>query len=204
MGHCLTIGTGKLSQAGFQTYTTLPEMTVCPFPQSMSFEAAAVIPLGLSTAMTALYMKDYLALPYPKPGAPQPSGRSILIWGGSSSVGANAVQLAAASGLQVAVTCSKRNHDMVKGLGATRVFDHSEASVVEKIVEFLSGSNYAGAFDTIGEPETLKLCGAVTEKLRGSLVVGTQPVPEGLSVGKGVAAVSCQSPFLPGVSCLGL
>jgi NADPH:quinone reductase-like Zn-dependent oxidoreductase len=186
LAHCTTLATGLPAQAAFQNFTVVPETTVSPIPDSLSYEEAAVLPLGVSTASAALYKKDCLSLPYPKPGSKEPTGTSILIWGASGSVGLNAVQLAVASGVQVVATCSKKNFDLVKSLGATHVIDYKDDSVVDQIVEALQDTKFAGAFDTISLPPTWKSCGAVVAKLGGGLIAGTMQAPEGLNLGEGV------------------
>ena len=166
----------------------MPEITLSPFPDSLSYEQAAVVPLGVSTASAGLFQKDCLNLPYPKPGSHEATGMSILVWGGSGSVGASAVQLAAASGVQVVATCSKTNFDFVKDLGAKHVVDYNDESAVDQIVEALQGTKFAGAFDSICHENTRTACGAVAEKMGGGLIVGTLPPPGNVELGKGVKA----------------
>ena len=145
-------------------------------PDSLSFDKACVLPLALSTAAAGLYGKGFLALPYPTKGA-KSTGSTILIWGGSSSVGSAAIQLAAASGLIVAATASKKNHDYVKDLGATHVFDYAQSDVADEIAKVLEGSPCAGAYDAIAENDTTKSCAEVVHKLGGGTVatVGAPP-----------------------------
>jgi NADPH:quinone reductase-like Zn-dependent oxidoreductase len=193
LGHCVCLATGIKAQAGFQNYTVVPQVLVSPIPDSLSFEQAAVVPLGLSTAAAALYQSDCLKLPYPKPG-PQKSTDSILIWGGSGSVGSNAIQLAAASGVQIVATCSKRNFEYVKGLGATHVVDYNDPSAIDDIVKALQGTKFAGVFDSISEEQTYKACAAVAEKLGGGLITGTLAPPKGLDLGKGVSTKDSEFP----------
>jgi len=50
----------------------------------------------------------------------------LFVYGGSSSVGQYAIQLAKLSGYKVVTTASKRNHELVKSLGADLVFDVSK------------------------------------------------------------------------------
>lgn len=166
----------------------MPEITVSPIPSSVSYEQAAVVPLGLSTAAAALYQKEFLNLPYPKPGPPVTTGTSILVWGGSSSVGGNAIQLAVASGVQVIATCSTKNFGYVKDLGASHVFDYNETSVVDDIVKSMSGSKFVGALDAISQEKTYKATAAVVKQLGGGLIAGTVPVPDGLDLAKDMNA----------------
>lgn len=129
-------------------------ITTAPIPDSLPYEQAVVLPLSISTAAAGLYQKGFLELPYPLADA-KPSGKTILIWGGSSSVGSSAIQLAVASGLEVVSTSSKKNIEYVKSLGAKHVFDHSDSKVVEDITAILKGTDFVGAYDAISLPETL-------------------------------------------------
>jgi NADPH:quinone reductase-like Zn-dependent oxidoreductase len=153
----------------------------------LPYEQAVVLPLAISTAAAGLYQKDFLALPYPNINA-KPSGETVLIWGGSSSVGGTAIQLAVSSGLEVISTASKRNLKYVKALGAKHVFDYSSPSVVEDIVSLLKGSKFAGAYDAISSPETLKATTQVVGQLGGGKIATVLAAPaEGLP--SGVTAV---------------
>lgn len=145
---------------GFQKYTVAPADRVCVLPEGLKEVDAASLPLATSTAANGLYAKDKLALPAPQLD-PTPSGRAILVWGGSSSVGGAAIQLARASGLEVVSTASKHNTDLVLSLGASAVFDHRSNSVVDEMVAYLKDKPVVGAFDAIGTDTTQLACAAV-------------------------------------------
>ena len=132
------------AEGGFQTFVVLKTHMASAMPETLSFEAASVLPLGLSTAATALFEPDCLALDRPS-AAPRSTGKTVLIWGGSTSVGSNAIQLAVAAGYDVITTASPRNFDYVKQLGARLVFDYSSKSVVADIVAAFKGPQLAGA-----------------------------------------------------------
>jgi len=155
--------TKKWSQSGFQQYTNIPELLVAKIPSSMSFEQATVLPLGVSTAAAGLYEKEFLGLQFPSL-SPKSTGKAILVWGAASSVGSCAVQLAKHSGYEVFATASKHNHDYVKKLGASQVFDYREDDVVDKIVSALKGKSVAGIYDAISEEKTVKACCEVATK----------------------------------------
>jgi NADPH:quinone reductase-like Zn-dependent oxidoreductase len=146
IGHA--VGTDKDSNSSargaFQRYAIVFERLATPIPSSMPFADAVVLPLALSTAACGLFLKDQLALEYPT-ADPTPTGKTLLVWGGSTSVGSNAIQLAVAAGYDVISTASPRNFDYVTGLGATRVFDYRSPSVVGDIVAALTGRTVAGA-----------------------------------------------------------
>lgn len=171
---------GRLTQnpayGGFQLYTVAKEITVAPIPDSIPYEQAVVLPLAISTAAAGLYQKGFLELSYPTIN-PQPTGKVILIWGGSSSVGSTAIQLAVGSGLEVYSTASKKNLEYVKGLGAKHVFDHSSATVVEDILAALKGSDLVGAFDAISSPETLKATGEIVHQSGGGTIATVLSAP---------------------------
>lgn len=78
--------------------------------------------LSLYTSIQALYGPKTLGLPQPGDKAP-PTGTWFFVYGGSSSVGQYAIQLAKLSGYKVATVASPHNFDLVKTFGADVVFD---------------------------------------------------------------------------------
>jgi NADPH:quinone reductase-like Zn-dependent oxidoreductase len=171
----------KTSEGGFQEYTVIREHMASSIPSNMSYETASVMPLGLSTAACAMYMKDFLGLPLPQ-HSPKPTGTTILIWGGSTSVGCNAIQLAVASGIRVISTSSPKNFDYLKKLGASHVFDYNSKSVVADIVKAFDGQPSAGAI-SIGRGSVGK-CMEVLSQVKGNKFIAQAtmdlpPFPKG-------------------------
>jgi len=130
------------AEGAFQTYTVVLAHMAAPIPHTMSYEAAAVLPLALSTAACGLFQTDQLALQCPS-ATPRPTGQTVLVWGGSTSVGSNAIQLAVAAGY--ITTSSPRNFDYVTKLGASQVFDYHSETVVDDVIEAFKGKTSAGA-----------------------------------------------------------
>lgn len=130
-------------EGGFQRYVTVLERVCAELPATVTFEQAAVLPLAVSTAAAGLYEIDQLALPLPTT-SPSPRGEVVLVWGASTSVGSNAVQLARASGYTVIATAGRRNHDVVRTLGAEAVFDYRDHEVDQQIVEAVGHRHLAG------------------------------------------------------------
>ena len=126
------------AESGFQEYTVLLERMTSPIPDAMPYENAVVLPLALSTAACGLFQKDQLALHHPS-AHPEPTGQTILIWGGSTSVGSNAIQLAVAAGYDVITTASPKNFDYVRKLGASQVFDYRSKTVVADVIKAFKG-----------------------------------------------------------------
>jgi NADPH:quinone reductase-like Zn-dependent oxidoreductase len=120
-------------QRGFQNYVVLQSSKTAGIPNSLRYENVAVLPLGLITAARGLFMKDQLALQLPSL-SPNPTGKAVLIWGGGTSVGSNAIQLAVAARYEVITTASSKNFDYVKKLGASQAFDYNSPTGIDDIV----------------------------------------------------------------------
>jgi len=168
---------------GFQLFPKTASIYVAKLPDNISFAEGSVLPLAISTAAAGLFQKDYLSLPHPQVGGKATqSDEIVLVWGGSSSVGSTVIQLARAAGLQVATTASAHNHDYVKALGASHVFDHTSSSVVDDIVSALKGKKFVGIYDAISTEDTVKKNVDIASKLDGKKFVATVlPPPEGLN-----------------------
>lgn len=148
MAHTQFLMTKDNQQSGFQEIVRVPENSVAKIPDSMKESDATVLPLAISTAAAGLYQpksETCLALDLPST-KPVKSGKTLLVWGGSASVGTAAIQLAVASGLTVVTTCSKRNFELVEKLGA-KAFDYSSPSIVGDLVEELKKGEFVGAYD---------------------------------------------------------
>ncbi|KAF5659931.1 zinc-binding oxidoreductase [Fusarium heterosporum] len=126
----------------FSEYTKAHESICFQVPKSISLQEAATIPLASLTAWLAFFSKDSLKIDLNK------SDTTVLIWGGSSSVGQYAIQIAAIFGFKIITTCSPHSFDLVKSLGATHVFDYKDANVVKSIKDAAPDLQYV--FDTIG------------------------------------------------------
>jgi NADPH:quinone reductase-like Zn-dependent oxidoreductase len=132
------------AEGGFQLYSVVESALAAPIPDTLAFEDAVVLPLAVSTAASALFQEDQLGLR--RPTAPRAQGHRewVVVWGGSTSVGSNAVQLAVAAGYGVVATASPHNHEHLLRLGAGHVFDYADPSVIGDISATLHGKHVAG------------------------------------------------------------
>jgi NADPH:quinone reductase-like Zn-dependent oxidoreductase len=165
IGHCDSLLTRKPANAGFQLYSTCRELLVSAIPDSLPLANAAVLPLSVDTAAAALFQN--LDVPLPSL-SPKPTGKSILIWGGSSSVGSSAIQLAIAAGLHVITTASTSNFDYVKSLGAFDVYDYRSSEVVNHVKKVLKQGDYV--FDCISTLETQEACADILSAIGGGIL----------------------------------
>ncbi len=102
-------------------------------PDSVSFEAAAALPIAAVSALQAL-----------RDAGNVQAGDKVLINGASGGVGTFAVQIAKSFGAEVHGVCSTPNVELVRELGADRVFDYRKESYLD------SGETYDVIVDMVG------------------------------------------------------
>ncbi|MEZ4225116.1 MAG: NADP-dependent oxidoreductase [Polyangiaceae bacterium] len=115
-------------------------------PSNITYEQAASLPLVALTAWDALIAWGKIE-----------SGERVLIQAGSGGVGSIAIQLAKARGAKVLATCSTRNVELVRGLGADEVIDYTQEDWAERAkgVDLI--------VDALGPDEVERAAGVVRE-----------------------------------------
>ncbi|KAH7475974.1 hypothetical protein FOMA001_g11746 [Fusarium oxysporum f. sp. matthiolae] len=94
---------------------------------------AAALSIMVRSAADALL--NHFGIPFAAIGVlgPPPT-EGLLVWGGASSVGSAAIQLAKAMGLKwIFTTASPANHEALLKLGATHCFDYRGPNVVDAV-----------------------------------------------------------------------
>ena len=99
----------------FAEYVCAREEAVVLKRTTMTFEAAAAVPVAALTALQGLRDKGQIQ-----------RGQKVLIYGASGGVGTLAVQIAKSFGAEVTAVCSARNVDMVRSMGADQVIDYTQ------------------------------------------------------------------------------
>ncbi|KAK6196587.1 putative PKS/NRPS-like protein biosynthetic cluster [Pestalotiopsis sp. IQ-011] len=122
-------------------------------PKGLSLQEASTLGVGIYTVGQGLYQSLQLAWP----NKPIDTAESILIYGGSTATGALAIQFAKLSGYHVITTCSPRNFDYVKSLGADHTVDYNAPDAAASIREYTKDSLKL-AFDTISLESSAKFC----------------------------------------------
>ncbi|EKG11423.1 Alcohol dehydrogenase superfamily zinc-containing [Macrophomina phaseolina MS6] len=199
LGHAVSIDkrSNRACEGAFQEYVVLRTNLVSPIPDDLPYEKACVLPLCLSTAACGLFMKDYLALNHPSlKTAKNATGQTLLVWGGSTSLGSNAIQLAVAAGYEVIATASPKNFEYVTGLGASKVFDYRSPTAVADIIDVLQSKTSAGAIAIgAGSMEACIDIVAATQQGRKFIAQASVPMPADIPP-KGMALVSFIASFL--------
>ncbi|KAI0466685.1 oxidoreductase [Xylaria cf. heliscus] len=188
MGHALRLATNDDRDAAFQNYTVLWRNMASPIPPSLSYEDASTMPLGISTAASALFQKDMLGL-QPPVSYPKAQDGWVIVTGSTGNVGSHGVRLASAAGYKVLVTASTRNFNLARSLGATEVVDYNDKDLINTVAQKLSGKKVVGVFDASGQGSSIITMAKVLAKCEGNRTVAAvvddyarKDIPKGVTV----------------------
>jgi NADPH:quinone reductase len=106
---------------GFAELAVASADRLAPMPAGIGFPEAAGLVISAGTAHEGLIDRGHLQ-----------AGQTVLITAAAGGVGSAAVQIAAAAGAGVLGVASPANHDYVRGLGASEVFDYHAAGWAEQ------------------------------------------------------------------------
>jgi NADPH:quinone reductase-like Zn-dependent oxidoreductase len=183
-GPCYGANAANHDTGTFGQHITVKGDLQIKIPDNLSFEEAATLGIGLTTASQALYQNLRLPLPDSKAKA----GCPILIFGGSTATGALSIQLAKLSGAFVITTCSPRNFEYVKATGADVVLDYNSPTIVEDI-KGAANNDLKYALDCISLESSVRICAGAIRESGGQLAL-LQPAPDELvhSINKNVSS----------------
>lgn len=155
------------AHGAYTTHLVAPASHLVRKPAAVTWEEAAAIGVPASTAHQALVSLGVEA------------GSTLLIHGGSGSVGRAAIQLARRMGATVVATASPANHDRLRELGAVPVA--YGPGLLERLRE-AAPRGYDRILDAIGTEEALETSFAlVDDRSRiGTIVVGPRAAELGI------------------------
>jgi NADPH2:quinone reductase len=131
------------SHGTYAEYHVVDESIVAFMPVNLSFEEAAGLPLAGCTAWDCITFMNIIP------------GQTVLIHAAAGGVGSLAVQMAKAFGATVMGTCSGKNMDFVKSLGADHVIDYREEDFADRTLALTGDRGADSILDTVGG-ETLE------------------------------------------------
>ena len=174
IGHARQFLTGNPEDGAFSLYSRVLAANAALLPSHVSYTQGAVLPLALDTVAGGFYNKDILALDLPSLDA-KPLDKVVIMYGGSSSVGVAAIQLAVCAGYRVIATASPKNFDLLREAGASDVFDYKSATIAEDIHHAVGKSEFVGLYNAIGIPESFDVVTPIVQRLGGGIVANTKP-----------------------------
>jgi len=129
---------------GYAEYALAQAGDIEPKPESITFEEAASLPVGVLTAWAAVIDTANVQ-----------AGQRVLVHGGAGGVGSYAVQLARWKGAHVTTTVSAKNVEFVRSLGAENVIDYNATRFedvvrgADVVIDTAGGDLHARSFQVI-------------------------------------------------------
>jgi NADPH:quinone reductase-like Zn-dependent oxidoreductase len=155
---------GYMIDGGCAEFVRAPEMNCLPYPENLSFEEAAAVPLVFQTAWHMLVGRAEL----------QP-GEDVLIFGAGSGVGSAAIQIAKFFAARVIATASTGEKlEKAKQLGADHCINHKSQKIrdevrritnkrgVDVVFEHVGTATWDDSIASLAPSGRLVTCGATT------------------------------------------
>ncbi|KAF7301289.1 GroES-like protein [Mycena indigotica] len=168
-------GKSHTARGAFQQYVLADQRYAVKIPAGADYASAASWSAASTTAAGSLYKHFALKEPWLPGGEGAYKGEKLLVLGGSSSVGAYAIQYAVLSGFTVLTTCSPAHFDYVTSLGAASAIDRSAPDAAAQILAG-AGGPLGLVIDAISVPATQLLATQVlAEAGRLNLMLAPDP-----------------------------
>jgi NADPH:quinone reductase-like Zn-dependent oxidoreductase len=155
---------GYMIDGGCAEFVRVQEVNCLPYPDNLSFEEAAAVPLVFQTAWHMLVGRAEL----------QP-GEDVLVLGAGSGVGTAAIQIAKFFGARVIVTASTEDKlEKARQLGADHTINHKTQKIrdevrritnkrgVDVVFEHVGTATWEDSLASLAASGRLVTCGATT------------------------------------------
>jgi NADPH:quinone reductase-like Zn-dependent oxidoreductase len=131
---------GYMIDGGYAEFVRAPEVNCMPYPENLSFEEAASMPLVFQTAWHMLLSRAEL----------QP-GEDVLVLGAGSGVGSAAIQIAKFFGARVVATAgSDEKLQKAKELGADHLINHKTQKIRDEVRRITNKRGVDVVFEHVG------------------------------------------------------
>jgi NADPH:quinone reductase-like Zn-dependent oxidoreductase len=131
---------GYMLDGGCAEFVRAPEINCLPYPENLSFEEAAAVPLVFQTAWHMLIDRAQL----------QP-GEDVLVLGAGSGVGSAAIQIAKFFGARVITTAgSDAKLEKARQLGADYVINHKTKRIRDEVRRITNKRGVDVVFEHVG------------------------------------------------------
>ena len=131
---------GYMIDGGCAEFVRVPEVNCLPYPENLSFEQAAAVPLVFQTAWHMLIARAEL----------QP-GEDVLVLAAGSGVGSAAIQIAKFFGARVIATAgSDEKLAKARELGADYVINHKSQTIRDEVRRITNKRGVDVVFEHVG------------------------------------------------------
>jgi NADPH:quinone reductase-like Zn-dependent oxidoreductase len=131
---------GYMIDGGCAEFVRVPEVNCLPYPENLSFEQAAAVPLVFQTAWHMLIARAEL----------QP-GEDVLVLGAGSGVGSAAIQIAKFFGARVIATAGSDDKlAKARELGADHVINHKTQKIRDEVRRITNKRGVDVVFEHVG------------------------------------------------------
>ena len=156
---------GYMIDGGCAEFVRCPEVNCMPYPDNLSFEEAAAVPLVFQTAWHMLVNRAQLR-----------PGEEVLVIGAGSGVGSAAIQIAKFFGARVIATAgADEKLEKARKLGADHVIQHKVQRIRDEVRRLTSKRGVDVVFEHVGT--------ATWEDSLASLATGGRLVTCGATTG---------------------
>ncbi|EGE04486.1 enoyl reductase [Trichophyton equinum CBS 127.97] len=145
------------SSGAFATYVSAPADITLTLPENVPWSVGGAMSTIWFTVGQALFQNLLAELDVWPILRPAKESKTVLVYGGSTSVGTTAIQLLKLAGLCPIATCSPKNYELVKSYGAEEVSDYRSPTCAEDIKK-ATRNNLKYALDCISTKGSIDIC----------------------------------------------
>ncbi|KXN82604.1 Zinc-type alcohol dehydrogenase-like protein C16A3.02c [Leucoagaricus sp. SymC.cos] len=163
--------TAKTGQGALAQFVRVPEDHLVCRPKEVTPVEAAGLTLAGLTAYQAIHEIANVT-----------THQTVFVSGGSTAVGAFAIQFAKAIGAKVIATASGKNEAFVRGLGADEFIDYTKINIPQELTQKPPYPKFNVIFDAVGNVDPSLYTQSEAYLAPNGVFVTTGPFPQTFSV----------------------